>query len=94
MSKIEFPHSKNMADTGKYDHYDFGLRVRDWYRKVDIASWENFKTPAEYEAMKKMGGKYSHENIVKTSIAKFFNFTTAPVDVVYSWKESPGHDEG
>lgn len=44
--------------------------------------------------MKKMGGKFSHENIVKTSIPKFFNFTIAPEEVVYSWKESPGHDEG
>ena len=38
-------------------------------------------------------GAGTGENVVKTYIYNHFNFTDTPEMAVYSWKESPGHDE-
>lgn len=39
----------------------------------------------------KIGGGTA-ENVVKTWINDYYNFTDNPEMAVYSWKESPGHD--
>lgn len=93
LAKACYEHSKLMAE-GKveYGHSNMMDRVDYYYKKLAMGDWEVYKTEERYNEMRHAAGSF-YENVVKTSITTFYNFTTMPEDAVYSWKESSGHDK-